>query len=666
MMTTGQHTLDHALAYAAWGWRVIPIQPGTKRPDLKDWTNAATTDPDLIRQWWGAHPDHGIGIVTGEASDLFALDVDPTHGGDDTLADLEAEHGPLPLTVTNLTGSGGAHYLFRWPGFNPGTGAGRLGPGLDIRAEGGQIVAPPSFHPSGRRYEWDSDYDPMAGCTPQDAPEWLLDLLKPADVPTHTPRAERGPAVADQTRPGDRFAHVTTWPQLLEADGATCMGSRVDHKTGERYELWCRPGKNPADGASATLYYGGTDLLKVFSSAWPGLTEGQTYTKFGYYTATRHHGDHTAAARELGARQSNDALRTWLDNALRTPSPAVVADIRGEVASAAEIADQIADMVEGEDEALRAMLIDWTRFWSQEHDGTEWIIPELVAEGRSHAIYAPAKVGKSLLLLAACAAVATGKPILGRPNPHGPRHVLYVDYEMSEADVYERLSAMGYSEDDDLSHFHYASLPSLPPLDTFAGGAMLLRLVRLTGAELLAIDTFGRAVEGEENSADTVRAFYRHTGLQLKALGVAFVRVDHAGKDGGKERGMRGSSSKNDDVDLVWRIEKIDGGLVAIRTHARMGDVQARITYKMTDDPNLAFKMGMEEWPAGTKEAAAFLDQKGIGTDVGYKKVWAAIKDIKGRPTQALVRPALKYRRQEAEKRLLGKAREVADDDDAG
>jgi hypothetical protein len=661
-MASVRSALDHALIYAQWGWRVVPIKPGTKRPALDDWVKRATTDAGLISDWWQAHPDHGVGIVTGEQSGIWVLDVDPDHGGDDSLADLERIHGTLPNTIESITGGGGRHIIFRWPGWNPGTGAGKLGPGLDVRAEGGQIVAPPSVHPVSRQvYSWDLDVDPMQGCAPQDAPDWLLDLLK-TEPRAEKPRSQYGTPVRDLDRPGDRFAAVTTWPQLLEADGATCIGTRLD-VTGNNYELWCRPGKAPRDGASATLYYGGSDVLKVFTSNWPGLTAGETYTKFGYYTATHHGGDHHASASELGKKQSNDALRTWLENVARTPSPAVAQAATATSASVDEqFVQQVEQMVAGEDEHLRDMLVDWSTFWQMEHDDDDWFAEPVFARARGHAIYAPAKLGKSLLILDIMAAVATGREILGRANPHGPRHVLYIDYEMTLRDVHERLTDYGYDETCDLSYLHYASLPSLPPLDTFAGGAMVLRLARLVGAEFVVFDTISRAVEGEENSADTFRAFYRHTGMMLKAAEIGWARVAHAGKDA--EKGMRGSSAANDDVDVVWRIEAAEGGLNLKRTHARMGWVDERLAIKRKTEPELKHVLGVKNWPAGVKECAEALDAQGIETDLGIHQSYAAVKAAGLKFSRRTVGYAQEYRRDRTEREYM--RRIDSGDDEAG
>jgi len=162
-----------ALAYCARGWSVIPIEPRGKRP-LVAWTEyqqrRATVDE--ITRWFRRWPDANVAIVTGEVSAIVVLDVDERHGGALSLAELDIELGPIPSTVEVATGGGGRHLYFRHPGGRVSNRVG-LRPGIDLRGDGGCVVAPPSVHPSGGRYAW------VLGHSPEEVelaplPSWLL------------------------------------------------------------------------------------------------------------------------------------------------------------------------------------------------------------------------------------------------------------------------------------------------------------------------------------------------------------------------------------------------------------------------------------------------------------------------------------------------------------
>ena len=200
MSTTGTHAqlVEAALTYARRGWRVVPLygpRPGGcscpsgaacehpgKHPRLREWPSRASVTDAKIQEWFTRWPESNVGIATGAASGVFALDVDPRHGGDEALARLEATHGPLPRTPRQVTGGGGEHVLFRHPGWRIGNqqGEATLAPGLDVRGDGGQIVAAPSRHANGRAYAWDLLHDP-ADVPLADAPAWLLARLQPTN-----------------------------------------------------------------------------------------------------------------------------------------------------------------------------------------------------------------------------------------------------------------------------------------------------------------------------------------------------------------------------------------------------------------------------------------------------------------------------------------------------
>jgi hypothetical protein len=151
--------LEVALRYAEHGWPVVPLHtpsvsacscrtdtcssPG-KHPRLTRGLHDASADGDQIRAWWRRWPDANVGVVTGAASGLVVLDID-LPDGPASLARLTEEHGPLPATCEQRTGSGGRQLLFAHPG-HPVSNRTRVEPGIDVRGDGGYIVVPPSLH----------------------------------------------------------------------------------------------------------------------------------------------------------------------------------------------------------------------------------------------------------------------------------------------------------------------------------------------------------------------------------------------------------------------------------------------------------------------------------------------------------------------------------------
>jgi hypothetical protein len=292
-----------------------------------------------------------------------------------------------------------------------------------------------------------------------------------------------------------------------------------------------------------------------------------------------------------------------------------------------------------------SILLDWPTFWGHDRDEAEWLAEPIIPAKRSVALFAPGGTGKSLLALWLAAGLATGKRLLGPPTD--PVDVLYLDYEMTEDDLAERLENMGYGPTSDLSRLHYALLPSLPGLDEPEGGKVVVELARSVDAQLVVIDTFGRAVHGDENDADTVRAWYRWTGLHLKAEGRAFVRVDHAGKD--LDKGQRGTSAKNDDVDIVWRLARQDGDTFKlIAKKRRMGWVPEIVDLVQREHPALSYGLlGGHTYPPGTRELAATLKELGVPVTASRRIAGDALKAVGKGARNALVGSAQKWRRDE-------------------
>ncbi|WP_108484344.1 phage/plasmid primase, P4 family [Oceaniglobus ichthyenteri] len=211
-----------ALECAARGWHVFParIKDGSKRSFIAGKANGgarwgATTDPDAIRDYWKEFPDALLGVTTGTDSGFFVIDADTPEGHDKdgvgTLRGWIEEHGPLPDTIEGTTPSEGWHVYFRLPDdLEIRNSESKLAPGIDVRGEGGMVLAPPTIKPgTGKAYRWKN---PPGFFELADCPEWLLDKL----------RAAQAPKLSECAMPGARIqidtGGATAWAEKAMQD----------------------------------------------------------------------------------------------------------------------------------------------------------------------------------------------------------------------------------------------------------------------------------------------------------------------------------------------------------------------------------------------------------------------------------------------------------------
>lgn len=524
-----------------------------KHPRTQHGFKDATVDLDKIDQWWTTFPKANIGIAC-EPTGWAVIDVDPRHGGDETLRDLEQQYGSLPDTVRQVTGSGGQHIVFAYPFGGAPTIAG-IRPGIDTRARGGYIVGAPSSHVSGNAYEWEISPGEMPLA---DLPHWFRDLLT---TRTERQRADEPGAVIPEGRRDETLASLAG---SMRARGHTKEEIAAALLVTNRDR--CVP---PLDER---------DVRRI---AW----------SISQYEAGK------------GAFVGADARPT--------------------------------------DEAL----IDWPAFWATDQKAEDWLCEPLIPRRRQVAIFSTAKSGKSLLVLDICARLATGQKCLYQPAGERVR-VLYFDFEMTDLDLRERLEDMGYGAESDLSNLVYYLLPSLPALDTPEGGIALMEIVHRHDPALVVIDTTSRVISGKENDSDSFRAFYMYTGLQLKAEGRTVIRLDHAGKS--LEQGQRGSSAKNDDVDLVWSLSLQDNETVQLKaTHRRQGWVPEEINLVRQESPLRHIPI-TTSWPAGTEAMSRVLDELNAPLN-GFRQVRELLKEHGRKCENKVVAAAMRYRRQRAE-----------------
>ena len=264
--------------------------------------------------------------------------------------------------------------------------------------------------------------------------------------------------------------------------------------------------------------------------------------------------------------------------------------------------------------------IDWYALFKRETN-TEWLVTNLWPIGRQCHLHAARKTGKSLISLWMACNLAIGRdPFTGASVR--PVTVGYLDYEMTEDDLLERIEEMGYTAEQLDGRLLYFLHPAIPMLDTQAGGEKLIATLTAYGVEALIIDTMSRVVAGDENSNDTYIRFYKHSGALLKAAGIAMLRLDHEGHENGRSRG---ASAKADDVDIVWQLRDTDEGLLFVRKAARMSWIPEKLAIVKSLDP-LRFAITDEAWPSGTIDKAKELDACDVPTDASRRKAAEMLK----------------------------------------
>lgn len=285
----------YAIEYGVRNWHVFPLRG--KIPAIPGGRGVldSTTNIDQIAQWWGGRYA-GCNIGGRVPESMIVLDIDPRHDGDRSIASLEDSYGPLPETLTTISGrgDGGRHLFFRRP---PGKlSSKRLGPGIDLKTSTGYVVLAPSIHPDTRKPYVRVDA-PVA-----DPPAWLIELLGPEKTahtitsvnPRSAPYGRLSGSFSGSI--ADNYCQATSWAEILMPHAWSCISPDPD-ADGAR---WVHP--TATAKWSATIKHG---LLFVYSTNTPfKVTESRDpngYTKFRAHAVLNHGGDMSAAARALMA-----------------------------------------------------------------------------------------------------------------------------------------------------------------------------------------------------------------------------------------------------------------------------------------------------------------------------------------------------------------------------
>lgn len=530
--------------YSEQGWKLIPcygIGPagcncgsshsgrsdGGKHPLISDWPIKATSDPQELHNWFGNETKNNVAVVCDE-SGLVVIDIDPRNGGDESFIALESFlGGAIPKTVTALTGEyivkgkkvRGRHLYFKAdPTAQYIKDFSRLGyKGIDVKSNG-YVLLSPSHHSSGVSYEWVDGLSPFDTEIVELSVELKSVMIKGKKnhkLPNESDHIDftkfrnviaSSSAKRELARQVDRIAKKTLKGQRNVAlnESAFVMGQYI---AGEQISL--HEARNALFEA-ARIAYAGEDADAEIASV------------------LRVNGGGFEAGAQLP-----------------------IYDLASDVASAAD------DVMSLDEVAFMAKMnvVNWEELWSDTSEEI-WFVDGFICSARGHTIYSDPGVGKSLLTREICACLATGKSVLGLP-PKDPIKILYIDHEnIPKTDIRRSLMDMGFDWKDLKENFVLMSFPEFAPFDLPKGGQELKRVLEIVKPDLVVMDTASRTIQGKENDNDTWIDFYNYTGKILKSLGIAYIRIDHTGKN--SNAGPRGGSAKMGDVDLVWYLKEVE------------------------------------------------------------------------------------------------------------
>lgn len=557
-INTARSALSYALAYARLGWAVLPLAPGSKKPLgrlVHNGFHDATTDADTVTRWWVQYPEAGIGIALRQ-SGLVAVDIDPRNGGIDTIDQLEAQHGPIASDVLAYTGGGGEHRVFaaalveNLPG--------KLGPGVDLKADG-YIAVEPTLHPSGRRYAWEASCDPLEGIVPSTLPAWIRDLS----------RAKLAPAV------------VAYEPPPVDPRRVKSAQEALQHISSDDRDTWLRAGMAIHNEMPTQAGFSLWDAWSQGSPKYDAQDQMRVWRSF------KRRGLAGVGLNTVFAMAQQEGWKNTGNIATEQPTTGLPL-VFSETITADVV--QIAQLVE-----------------------------DVITQGGLSVMYGESNSGKSFLACDMACSIGAGVPWLNKRTVRGS--VLYVAGEGSESIKLRVLAWRQKHETNPALAIVPVAVNLLDrnaDLQRVIDACGVVSQHYSAPVSLIVIDTLARAFGGgNENASEDMGAVISHADTLRAATHAHVLFVHHSGKDAAK--GSRGHSSLKAATDTEIEVTADQPNKLHTAEITKQRDLGSRgekVTAKFS-----VVRMGTDQWgkpvttcvvdPTEEKPAAMSKRQKG-------------------------------------------------------
>lgn len=578
--------LDHALEYARRGWPVFPCD-GDKQPlvaRVLDESGTpiprsgglyrATTDAEIIREWWTKWPDAMIGFPCGPASGVWGLDPDVAKkpGDRDGLAywqELVAKHGGLPPTHSHRTPSGGLHRLFRWREDKPVSNKeGKLKhTGINVRGNGGYMIVPPSRRADGKAYEME---EPQNFLRFADAPEWLYDLILPPEEQRPAPTLD-AQSISQRARAAvsplegafDKYVQTALegeWSKVASAPS----GGRNNELNASAFSLGTLVGAGilSADDVETTLLDASRQnclvrddgeravLATIKSGLQAGMGHPRALPARGLVDSSRFdeliaRATVASAAAEVSGHAVEVAHDTAIENGLKAgmQTPRETPERRAEAPPRRK---------------NKPKIVFWDGDPANPKAGPA-LIKDMFPERGTGEIAGQSGVGKTFVELDLSRAVATGAPFFGRKvRKRGGVLMLVAEAPFT---IEPRINALkighGLTDPLPIAWMPVSGLSQPGAMEALEAEIKIVSedMKRKFGVDLalITIDTMAAAFEFKNaDGSDEVQKAWNGMNALALSLGLLIIGVHHFGKD--IERGPRGSSSFTDGPDAIVAI----------------------------------------------------------------------------------------------------------------